>query len=295
MNSRLATPLPSGPRSFLNVTRLSRILARLAYDLRRMKKLAIRTLRHPEFDRLGKGPQILSAIRKSRKSVIGREIEKHRLLFSTDKRLLSEIGMNELGLGESTLGLYDEGQTVSDCADISRTARDGEFLYSLCTTLRPRMCLELGTNIGISSAYLAAGMRETGSERLITLEASPVRANLARRFHLDMGLSELDCRVGLFADTLMPALESLGSTQLVFIDGHHQYEPTLNYWNLIAPFCSAGAVVVFDDTRWSEGMLRAWDELKRDKRFSGVVDLGWMGVCIVGNGPGQCVNASAIY
>jgi predicted O-methyltransferase YrrM len=274
---------------------LSGSRARIAHHVGRVKKLAIRTLPHPEFDKLTNGPQILSAIRSSIKSSVGQEIEKRRTLLLKNKRLLCEIGANDLHLPTFALGLYDEGVTVSDCADISRPARDGDFLYSLCLQLRPQTCLELGTNIGISSAYLAAGMRAAGGGKLITLEASPVRAYLARKLHADLGLPTLDCRLGLFDDTLAPSLESLRSTNLVFIDGHHQYEPTLRYWNLIAPFCSPGSVVVFDDTRWSAGMIQAWDELKRDERFSSVVDLGWLGLCVVGKGPATYADARALY
>lgn len=249
---------------------------------------------HRRFNALINGPQIFNAICGSSESPIAQEIERRRLLLLDDNRLLSEIGFNDLGLDRSMLGLYDD-QTVASCAHYSRGARDGEWLFSLCEFLHPRTCVELGTNIGTSSAYLAAGIEAAGSGKLVTLEASPVRANFARQLHIDLGLPELDCRVGLFADTLLPALESLGSIELAFIDGHHQYQPTLDYWNLIAPFCREGSVVVFDDIRWSDGMFQAWGQLKCDKRFSAVIDLRWLGLCIVGRGPGHYVDASPIY
>ena len=281
--------------SFQKKFRVSGIRDGLAWRAQRVRVLASRRWKHREFERLVNGPEIFSAICDSRQRAIGQEIERRRLLFLEDNRLISEIGTTELGLEKSSLGLYDEGQTVAQSAQFSRCPRDGAFLYALCAILRPRTCLELGTNIGISSAYLAAGMRAAVGGSLITLEASPVRAILARQLHSKIGLPRLDCRIGLFADTLVPALESLGSADLAFVDGHHQYEATLNYWNLIAPCCPPGAVVVFDDTRWSEGMIQAWGELKRDTRFSAVIDLGWLGVCIVGNGPGRLVDARGIY
>jgi predicted O-methyltransferase YrrM len=246
-------------------------------------------------EKLLKGSEIFKAICNSKQTAIGHEIEKRRLLFTEDKRILNEVGVEDFALEASVLSPHEEGLTIAGCAESSRPRRDCQFLYSLPLFLHPRTCLELGTNIGISSAYLAAGLRETGGGRLVTLEASPVRVMLSRQLHSHLGLPDLDCRPGLFKETLLSALQSLGSAELVFVDGDHQYEATLNYWNVIAPFCPIGSIVVFDDTRWSEGMLRAWDELKRDKRFSGVIDLGWMGLCIVGNGPGLCVEASAIY
>lgn len=282
--------------SLINQDVFRRINQRVFRRIDAISRSVKRRRRHPKFDGFTKGAEIRTAICQPAKCPIGQDIERLRLELSKDKRLLSDIGHSELGLNLSELGLYDEGQTVADCVSISRSNKDGDFLYNLVASLRPRTCLELGTNIGISSAYLSAGIRDAGGGgNLLTLEASPVRASIAQKLHAGLKLPDLQCRMGLFSDTLSGSLKLLGSTEFAFIDGHHQYEATLNYWNLIAPFCPPGALVVFDDTRWSEGMIRAWRELQLDKRFCGVVDLGWMGVCVVGEGPGSRVDASELY
>jgi predicted O-methyltransferase YrrM len=275
------------------------ILTRVhGYACRRIDAInrsAKRRKRHPEFDQFTRGPEIRAAICKPVKCPIGQEIERLRLRLAKDKRLLVDIGHSELGLSQSEIVVYDEGETVAGCVSVSRPSKDGELLYNLVASSRPQTCLELGTNIGISSAYLSAGIMAGGRGTLLTLEASPVRASIARQLHADLKLPPLQCRTGLFSDTLSESLELLGSTEFVFIDGHHQYEATLNYWNLIAPFCPSGALIVLDDTRWSDGMIRAWRELQHDERFGGVVDLGWIGICVVGNGPGPYVDASHFY
>jgi hypothetical protein len=38
--------------------------------------------------------------------------------------------------------------------------------------------------------------------------------------------------------------------------------------------------VVFDDIRWSEGMMRAWEGICADGRASMTVSLGAVGLCL---------------
>jgi predicted O-methyltransferase YrrM len=54
---------------------------------------------------------------------------------------------------------------------------------------------------------------------------------------------------------------------MVFIDGHHQYQPTLDYFEMIYPKCNKNEIIIFDDILWSTGMRRAWEELKQDRSF----------------------------
>lgn len=274
---------------------LSRVHGYASRRIDAISRSARRRRRHPEFDQFTRGAEIRTAICEPLKCPIGRDIERLRLQLSKDTRRLVDIGRSELGLRPSELGLSDDGETVAGCVSVSRPSKDGELLYNLVALCRPRTCLELGTNIGISAAYISAGIMTGGTGALLTLEASPVRISIAWQLHAALKLPDLQCRSGLFADTLLESLERLGSAEFVFIDGHHQYEATLNYWNLIAPFCPSGALVVLDDTRWSDGMIRAWRELQLDKRFGGVVDLGWIGICVVGNGPGPYIDASHLY
>jgi len=113
-----------------------------------------------------------------------------------------------------------------------------------------------------------------------TLEASPYRLRLAKANHERLAL-QLDYVQGLFSDTLDETLERLPPVDLAFVDGHHQYEPTLRYFEQIAAKAAPGCIFVFDDIRWSDGMRRAWRELKAKPVFEAVADLGDMGVAVL--------------
>ncbi|MBL7214674.1 MAG: class I SAM-dependent methyltransferase [Phycisphaerae bacterium] len=207
----------------------------------------------------------------SEKKLIGQiESERRRLL----KRHAPLIDGT---LGEG--GLYDQGLTISAVCKVSKSSRQSVFMYKLIRKFKPKLILELGTNVGVSSAFQAAALKMNAQNgRLITMEASPYRLRLAKDLHRSLGLENISYVEGLFAETLAATLTELDPVDFAFIDGHHQYQPTLDYFQEIYRQTQQGALFVFDDIRWSDGMKQAWAELQKDKRFSVTVDLNAMGI-----------------
>lgn len=181
---------------------------------------------------------------------------------------------------------YDGTLTIRAACAVSKRPRSARFLYHLIREIRPRFVLELGTNVGISSAYLAAALLHCGDGgRLMTLERSQYRLRVARDVHRNLGLDNVDYVPGLFVETLPSVLEWAPPVDVAFIDGHHQHQPTLDYFGLIAARTSPRSVFVFDDIRWSPGMEAAWREVTVDGRIRIAADLGSMGVCVGAEGP----------
>ena len=181
---------------------------------------------------------------------------------------------------EAEPGLYDKGQTIGAVTKVSKSPRGALLLYQFIREFRPQLVVELGTNVGISAAYQAAALNENANGgRLVTLEASPYRLRLAKSLHAKLGLENISYVQGLFSDTLQPALAEHGhQVDLAYIDGHHQYQPTLDYFEALWRYSRQTAIFVFDDIRWSEGMLRAWTQLRADPRLDITVDLGSIGL-----------------
>lgn len=181
---------------------------------------------------------------------------------------------------EAAEGPWD-GQSLGEAASHSATPEQGRLLYQLTRALRPHQVLELGTNIGISAAYIATALQLDGGGRLTTLEASGLRLVHAHR-HLDeLGLHAVDTIEGYFDDILPAVLASLYPIDLAFIDGNHLKDATLQYFELIRGHSSAGGVLVFDDIRWSEGMWEAWQEIEASERIALSVDLGRTGIALL--------------
>jgi len=175
---------------------------------------------------------------------------------------------------------FDDKRTIADACRASKKPIMAELLYRLAREFQPGTGIEFGTNVGISSSYIAAALRDGGG-RLVTLEGSPGRLALARALHAELALQNIDYQLGRFRKTLPKVLAEIPSIELAFIDGHHHRDPTLEYFDAIYPHLADGALVVFDDIRWSAGMCEAWKVLKTDRRFSFLVDIVSIGIGVV--------------
>jgi predicted O-methyltransferase YrrM len=119
----------------------------------------------------------------------------------------------------------------------------GRFLYTLVRAVRLGTVVEFGTSFGISTIYMAAALRDRGGGAIITTELQASKADRARQFIDEAGLSDLvDLRVGDALQTLR-GLER--DVALLFLDGAKDlYVPVLK---LLEPVLKAGALVIGDD------------------------------------------------
>ena len=199
------------------------------------------------------------------------EYERTRLLSQTESFVDGRFGKP---------GIYDDGLSVAEACKASKPDRQAIMLFLLVRQLKSKNVIELGTNVGISSAYLGAGLQENQEAGKITsLDSSPYRQQVAREVHQNLNIDNVSLVTGLFSETLTATLKSLGEVDLAFIDGHHQYQSTMDFYNQIFEFSSSDAVFIFDDITYNQGMKRAWSEIKRDDRLELVVDLSAVGVC----------------
>jgi predicted O-methyltransferase YrrM len=157
-------------------------------------------------------------------------------------------------------------------------------LFKLVRELRPSSCLELGTHLGISTAYQAAALELNDSGALVSLEGAETLAQIARAHLRELGLDRAHVEIGRFQDTLRAALRQCGSVDFAYVDGHHDEQATINYFREILPFFSEGGVLVVDDIRWSEGMRAAWKAIRSNEGVRGGIDLGSAGLCVIGSG-----------
>ena len=210
-----------------------------------------------------------------------------------DRRAYSEYGPIEtlrdrLSGDSSVLVVEDMGAGSVSGAGQRRSIRDivrrsaksrrlGRLLFRVARHYRPATILELGTSLGLSSAYLAAG---APSARVYSIEGAAALAAAAGDHLRSLGL-EARIVAGNFDDELGPLLASMAPVDLAFIDGNHRYEPTMRYFEAILGHVSRTAVVVFDDIHWSAEMERAWNEIRRDPRVMMTIDLFFLGFVFI--------------
>lgn len=188
----------------------------------------------------------------------------------------------------SPVWVIDEGKTVADACGVSIKSDYPKFLYSLARNLGAKQGIELGTNVGISSAYIGIGLQRANDQfKFVTLDASVYRQRLAKGIHQKIGLSNITYLPGLFEETLSDAISRLGKIDFAFIDGDHTYKSTLSFFEQFHEVAVDNAVFVFDDIRWSDGMLKAWQMLEKDPRIAVSIDFDRIGICIVGKATGK--------
>ena len=151
----------------------------------------------------------------------------------------------------------------------------GKWLFRLVRLFEPDRILELGTSFGLSSLYLHLARPEA---RMVTVEGNQTVARIADSLTRNLRAPTLQFKVGSFAEQIPSCLNELGSVDLVFLDGDHQYESTLKYFEMILPHMSKGGIFILDDIYWSTEMKGAWDRLKDHPAVSSSVDIYYKGL-----------------
>lgn len=186
----------------------------------------------------------------------------------------SRIDVRDFGAGFGGV-VYRERSVSYITRNSAKPRRYARMLYRLTQHLQPALCLELGTSFGLSSLYMVAGFP---SARIETLEGCGNTAAMALKNFSRFPEYSIQIHQGDFKTVLPILLPSLTRpVDLLFLDGHHQYEATLAYFEQCLPFLSESAVVIVDDIRWSDGMRKAWKELCMHPKVKMSMDIYLMG------------------
>ena len=136
--------------------------------------------------------------------------------------------------------------------------------------------VELGTSLGVTTAYLAA---MDSRNKVVTYEGCPAVAEVAQANWEKLGLSNIVCVVGeITVDSLQLAVDRLSGIDVAFIDANHTCEATLTYFNALASRVHEKSVVVVDDIHYNEDMEKAWKAICADERVTTTMDLYRMGL-----------------
>lgn len=199
-------------------------------------------------------------------------IEALRKQLKRDQRILD---VEDFGAG-SVKG-FTRQRKVSAIAKTSlKPAKYGQLLFRLVRFFQPETILELGTSLGITTSYLAAARPEA---RLITLEGAEQITAVANWQFQQLALGNIQQITGNFDTTLPAFLDTVKQPlDFVFIDGNHQYEPTVRYFLQLLPHLQHSSVLVFDDIHWSAPMEQAWNEICAHPSVRLSVDLFFVGL-----------------
>ena len=198
---------------------------------------------------------------ESEKASLKSLVEMRRQLEKNDQ----EISFEDFGKTQSRDSApksVKKTRTISDIyqrASIPKTW--SEFLFDLVRFMKPSKVLEIGTNIGVGACYLQKALDLNGEGKLYSLEGSTSLSNFAEG-QLDKYCSgKVALITGPFSTSLPQLLSNESSFSMVFIDGHHTEEATLNYYRLIKPHLTRPALMIFDDIEPWSPVKKAWTRI----------------------------------
>jgi predicted O-methyltransferase YrrM len=206
------------------------------------------------------------------------QIEESRKVLLKNQRI---INVTDLGAG-SHLNNHKKKPVGTIASNALKPPRLAQLIFRLARHFNPRNIIELGTCLGMTTAYLA---KAAPRAEVISIEGCPETASVAGENLSHLNVQNVQLKVGNFDEILPGIIESHEVLDFVFIDGNHRKEATLNYFKWCLPKLSENGIMIFDDIYWSKGMKEAWQEIKAHPQVTVTIDLFWIGLVFIR--PGQ--------
>jgi predicted O-methyltransferase YrrM len=198
-------------------------------------------------------------------------IEAVRERMLQDGRVLQ---VQDLGAGSRTI--THNTRVVKDIARSAlKLSKFSRLLFRLADYYSCRNILEMGTSLGITTAYLASACY---SGKVYTLEGVPDIAGVATENLHRLHFTNVQMVQGNFDETISDTLAQMQTVDLVYVDGNHRKEPTLRYFDTLKPYLHNDSIIVFDDVHWSREMEEAWRVIKQDSSVRLSIDLFFLGI-----------------
>ncbi len=157
-----------------------------------------------------------------------------------------------------------------------------QFYYFLIKLSQTKNFLEIGTNLGVSGGYILEALKHKHNSKLITLEGvSDLKRIAQKHFDSITPPENFEIILGLYEQTFQSVLDKELNYQLIFIDGNHQKNATLEYFEKLLPKLSSPGIILFDDINWTTDMKEAWEFIKAHESVNYSIDFYKLGLIVV--------------
>ncbi|MBN2766642.1 MAG: class I SAM-dependent methyltransferase [Paludibacteraceae bacterium] len=195
------------------------------------------------------------------------EIERLRRELENDRRVLQ---VTDFGTGKNR-----QSSVASIARKSLNSSKYGQLLFRMVREAKPAVILELGTSLGISTAYMAMACTHA---KCYTVEGCPQIASIASDNFLKFGLDNVRLRRMNIDEGLVPLLTEIERPDFVFIDANHTSDALLRYFEIIMSKVHNDMVIVIDDINWSDDMQEAWQQIKRHPNVINSLDIFGFGI-----------------
>ena len=186
----------------------------------------------------------------------------------------SVITVDDFGAG-SGITKTNQRSIASIAKNAAKSPKYGQLLYRMVAHYQPGTILELGTSLGITTAYLGLAAPQAN---ITTIEGAAAIAEVAKKNLQSQGLGHINLVKGNFDDVLPQILSKLPTIDFLFIDGNHRREPTERYFHSLLEKVNNETIFVFDDIHWSPEMEAAWHTIKSHTSVRCTIDLFFIGI-----------------
>jgi len=162
---------------------------------------------------------------------------------------------------------------------IAKTAgispKRGELLFRITKYFQPESILEIGTSLGLATSALSLGNKNSA---LKTLEGCPQTMTIAKSQCQLQNLNNIEFVNTEFSSYLKNSKLPTPNYQLIYFDGNHSKQATLDYFELLLPTITNETVWIFDDIHWSLEMEEAWETIKNNPKVTVTIDTFQWGI-----------------
>lgn len=149
------------------------------------------------------------------------------------------------------------------------TSKRAELLYRITNYFQPDSILEIGTSLGLATSALALGNKNS---KITTLEGCPNTMYIAKNQLKFFNFKNIELINTEFSNYLLSENLKSEILNLIYIDGNHSKQATLDYFELLLPTITNETVWIFDDIHWSLEMEQAWEIIKTHSKVTVTID-----------------------
>lgn len=220
-----------------------------------------------------------TAIRHQKDEAKFEAIENCRNSLLTSRQIIS---YTDMGAGSNVLSSTTQKSVKQIAGTHLKPAKIAAIIHRIVLKYRYKNVVELGTSLGITTSYIASALAANYNSSVVkftTIEGVADVKQIANEQFEKLKLKDYIHSVeGNFNNKLDEVLKQYNELDVFFVDGNHTYEATMEYFKKALPLANNNSVFIFDDIYWSEGMTKAWEEIKANENVKQTVDLFFIGL-----------------
>ncbi|GEQ86822.1 O-methyltransferase [Patiriisocius marinistellae] len=198
-------------------------------------------------------------------------LNKYRLTLLKDT---SSISIKDFGAGSRVFNTNNRNiNAIAKNAGITKKRQ--RLLLKITSYFQSSKILELGTSLGLATAALSKG---NPNALIKTVEGCPATALVAEKYFKQFSFNNIDLINARFEDFFISEAFKNNNFDLVYVDGNHNKEHTLDYFEKLLPHVHNDSVIIFDDIYWSKSMTQAWQQIITHPQITVSIDSFYWGL-----------------